>query len=200
MKNPFDYIFAFEEELSRFTGAPYVITTDRCTHAIELCLIYNNIDTKLILPSRTYISIPQTLRKLSIDFSMEDTPWDYEYNITGTNIWDSARRFEKNMYRQGTMQCLSFGRTKPLEIGLGGAILTDNKDAYEWLSMTRSDGRDLRISPWETQKVFPIGFHYYMRPEECKVGIEKLHKDDYHQHSNFSYPDCSQLIIGEENG
>ena len=27
----------FEQELATFTGAPYVVTTDCCTHAIELC-------------------------------------------------------------------------------------------------------------------------------------------------------------------
>ena len=28
----------FESKLAEFTGAPYVVTTDCCTHAIELCL------------------------------------------------------------------------------------------------------------------------------------------------------------------
>ena len=34
----FDDIRRFEDALAEFTGAPYAIMTDCCTHAIELCL------------------------------------------------------------------------------------------------------------------------------------------------------------------
>jgi dTDP-4-amino-4,6-dideoxygalactose transaminase len=34
----FEKIANFEKELSEFTNSPYVVTTDCCTHAIELCL------------------------------------------------------------------------------------------------------------------------------------------------------------------
>lgn len=199
--DPFDYIFKFEEQLSKFTGAPYVVTVDRCTHAIELCLIYNQIKDTVTIPKHTYISVPQTFLKLGIPFKYNNKIWDYEYNIETTNIWDSARRFEKDMYKSGSMQCISFGRTKPLQIGLGGAILLDNEEAYKWLSMARSDGRDLKISPWQEQKIFVQGYHYYMRPEECKIGLEKLKNKDFNQSQNFSYPDCSKLmLLGDKNG
>ena len=36
----FEKIKQFEEALADFTGAPYAIMTDCCTHAIELCLRY----------------------------------------------------------------------------------------------------------------------------------------------------------------
>ena len=34
----FDKILEFETALAEYTGAPYAVMTDCCTHAIELCL------------------------------------------------------------------------------------------------------------------------------------------------------------------
>lgn len=190
--NPFDAIFDFEAKLAEFTGAPYAVTTDRCTHAIELCLRYLKHDHSIALPAHTYVSVPQTLNKLNIPFYYLDFDWDYEYQLWPTPVWDSARRLEPGMYREGNFQCLSFGRTKPLDIGLGGAILTDNKDAYEWLSRARYDGRDLRDSPWIEGEISE-GYHYYMRPEECVIANDKLNRKEIFQHTNFSYPDCRSI-------
>ena len=39
----FDKILQFEQALAEFTGAPYVIMTDSCTHAIELCLRHDAV-------------------------------------------------------------------------------------------------------------------------------------------------------------
>ena len=43
----FDKIIEFETALAEYTGAPYAISTDCCTHAIELCLIYKKIKKEL---------------------------------------------------------------------------------------------------------------------------------------------------------
>jgi len=106
----------------------------------------------------------------------------------GTNIWDSARLLRRGMYRAGQMQCLSFGHGKPLSIGKAGAILTDSYTQYRELSLMRSDGRDLLVSPWERQQTFGEGYHYCPTLETCRSGIEKLPQADpepkYHQ-----YPD-----------
>jgi dTDP-4-amino-4,6-dideoxygalactose transaminase len=56
----------FEDVLSNYTGAPYVILTDSCTHAIELCLRHQEYNGPIILPHRTYISIPMTMHKLGL--------------------------------------------------------------------------------------------------------------------------------------
>jgi hypothetical protein len=106
----------------------------------------------------TYLSVPQTMRKLNIDYSLIEDDWIGEYQFHGTRIWDSARRLEPNMYRAGQLQCLSFGYTKPIDIGRGGAILLDNKDDYIILSKMRYDGRDLEISPWDEQIKFYMGY------------------------------------------
>jgi len=34
----FQKLFDFELALAEYTGAPYVVLTDGCTHALELCM------------------------------------------------------------------------------------------------------------------------------------------------------------------
>ena len=199
--NPFDAVTDFEDALAEYTGAPYVVTTDCCSHAIELCFRWVLSRTKpylVTIPSRTYISVPMVFHKLDMQFSYKDIEWKGEYRIEPTLIWDSARKLEHNMYRLGQMQCLSFGRTKPLEIGRGGAILLDNKEAYTWLKRASYDGRDLSISPWQAQKEFQVGYHYMMRSEECVVGLNKLNKNEIFNNYNYSYPNLRQCIITQK--
>ena len=139
----FDKILKFEQELGAFTGAPYVVMTDCCTHAIELCLRYDRVQECQFTPY-TYLSIAMTMRKLGIEYQYLDhdkQQWCGEYQFVNTRIWDSARRLERNMYRPGAMQCVSFGHDKPLHIGRGGAILLDDKTAYQALICMRYDGR-----------------------------------------------------------
>jgi dTDP-4-amino-4,6-dideoxygalactose transaminase len=190
----FDAIAKFEQALGELTGAPYVVMTDCCTHALELCLRYVSPYKVVRIPAHTYISLPMTLRKLDIGYLFDDEEWIGEYQIKGTNIWDSARRLQLGMYRPGQMQCLSFGYSKPLDIGRGGAILLDDKQAYNTLIRQRSDGRDLNISPWESQKVFELGYHYRPTIEEAVQALEKLPGVDqvpkYHE-----YPDLREIII-----
>ena len=169
----FSKIKQFEQELAEFTGAPFAIMTDCCTHAIEMCLRYDQITDCTFTPF-TYISIPMTMHKLGIRYSLENEQWTGEYQFYDTRIWDSARRLEKDMYRPGTMQCLSFGHTKPLHIGHGGAILLDDQEAYETIIRMRYDGRDLNIKPWQEQKEFYVGYHYKPTPEEATQGLALL--------------------------
>lgn len=189
----FDKILAFEQALAQYTGAPYAIMTDCCTHAIEMCLRYEKV-CECQFTAYTYLSIPMTMHKLGIDYELLDQTWIGEYHFINTKIWDSARRLERNMYRPGSMQCLSFGNGKPLQIGRGGAILLDNKTAYETILKQRYDGRDLTVSPWQDQKVFHIGYHYKPTIEEAELGIELLPKVD-ERPKYVSYPDLRQIQI-----
>ncbi len=192
----FEEIAQFEQLLAKKTGAPYAIMTDCCTHAIELCLRYQRVD-QVAFTAYTYLSIPMLMHKLGIVYMYMDEPWIGEYQFHGTNIWDSARRLEDDMYRPGQMQCLSFGHNKPLQIGHGGAILLDDKEAYGILLQQRYDGRKLDCSPWETQQIFKVGYHYRPTIEDARIGLEKLYfvnePPKYH-----SYPDLRDItIIGE---
>jgi dTDP-4-amino-4,6-dideoxygalactose transaminase len=195
----FEKIKEFEKELSLFTGAPYVVTTDCCTHAIELCMIIDQIKT-CKFSAFTYLSVLQTMHKLKIQYELVDELWTGEYCFHGTRIWDSARRLEPDMYKPGQLQCLSFGFSKPVDIGRGGAILTDSLDDYNLLSKMRYDGRDLNISPWIEQIEFTVGYHYKLNPEECIKGIEclKIYKDKNNYVPKIvKYPDCRKIKINE---
>jgi len=192
----FNKIHEFEQALAEYTGAPYAIMTDCCTHAIEMCLRYNKVEQTAFTPF-TYLSIPMLMHKLGIMYMHTEETWTGEYQFHGTNIWDSARRLERNMYRHGQMQCLSFGHNKPLQIGHGGAILLDNKEAYGILLQQRYDGRDLQTTPWQAQRTFKVGYHYRPTPEDAMIGLEKLQAVDalpkYHE-----YPDLRDItIIGD---
>lgn len=199
-KNPFDAIFDFESALAEYVGAPYCITTDSCTHAIEVALRLTHQQEKIIIPAHTYLSVPMTLHKLNIPYTMLDIDW-WEflgYHLLGSNVYDYARRWMPDMYVEGQIQCVSFGRTKPIEIGTGGAIFTDSKELYESASMMRYDGRDIRISPWSAQKTFAVGYHYYLRPEDCVTGMNILQSGKFTKQTrdqHYNYPDCSKLTI-----
>jgi dTDP-4-amino-4,6-dideoxygalactose transaminase len=190
-------LFNFEKILSQYTGAPYVVATDGCNHGMELVLRLLDIK-KLDCPGKTYLSVIQMLIDLGIDFSLTDEHWaeQGEHRFGGTNIWDSARRFEKDMYEKGQIKCISFGNSKPLHIGKVGAILLDDKDMYEKLSMMRSDGRDLKISPWGEQMEYIAGYHYCPTFEDCDKGIKKMEKNDFvPMRQNYWYPDCRNFKI-----
>lgn len=202
-KNPFQAILDFEEAIANYTGAPYCITTDCCTHAIEISFRLshdNRISVKF--PARTYLSVPMTMHKLGITYELTDTDWRAEkcYNFEGSCIYDYARKFEPNMFVPGTIQCVSFGLSKPLQIGVGGCLLTDDADLYREASRMRYDGRDVfNFSPWASQEVFRVGYHYYLRPEECVIGINLLKSKQFTEQldKHFDYPDCREIQIND---
>jgi dTDP-4-amino-4,6-dideoxygalactose transaminase len=192
----FDKILKFEQELAEFTGAPYAVMTDCCTHAIELCLRYDNIKEVVMTPY-TYLSIPMIMHKLGIKYSYNNEEWTGEYSFGLTRIWDSARRLEKGMYRPGTMQCLSFGHGKPLHIGHGGAILLDDEKAYKTILCQRYDGRDLTVVPWQDQKTFYVGYHYRPSIEDAVQGVALLQgiKEHNPKPVYVTYPDLRNIKI-----
>ena len=192
----FEEILQFEKLLATKTGAPYAVMTDCCTHAIELCLRYKKVK-RTQFTAYTYLSVPMIMHKLGIDYELVPEKWTGEYRFYGTDVWDSARRLEDNMYRSGQMQCLSFGHNKPLQIGHGGAILLDDKKAYNALLECRYDGRNLGIQPWQEQRVFKVGYHYRPTIEDARIGLEKLYFVN-EPPKYYKYPDLRDItIIGE---
>lgn len=196
--NPFQAILDFEDAISTYTGAPYCITTDCCTHAIEIAFRLAHDRSPISFPARTYLSVPMTMYKLGIDYKLTDEIWRGSYQFNGSKIWDCARQFESNMYKPGSVQCISFGMSKPLQIGLGGCLLTDDKNLYEQASRMRYDGRDIfNYSPWISQKEFTVGYHYYLRPEECVIGLNLLEERKFTPQldKHFDYPNCKEIRI-----
>jgi len=191
----FQTLFDFEQRLAEYTGAPYVVLTDGCTHALELCFRLDRV-TYTEFTAFTYISIPQLMHKLNISYQLQSDYWYTvgEYHFKGTNTWDSARRLEPGMYRLGQKQCVSFGHGKPLQLGKCGAILLDSKAEYLALSRMRSDGRDLSIVPWQDQISFDEGYHYCPTLEICQLGLEQLPNITKHI-TQQQYPDCRTIVI-----
>ena len=195
MNNPFHRIRQFEDALCTYTGAPYAIMTDCCTHAIELCFRYWGTPFTAF-PSHTYISIPQTMRKLGVEYAYVEHTWQGEYSFQWTNIWDSARKLSNGMYRHGQMQCLSFGHGKPLAIGHGGAILLDDAQAYHALIRMRYDGRDVyNHQPWADQVLFETGYHYRPTIEDAEQGLELLKTYEDLGPQAYEYPDLRKIIF-----
>lgn len=192
----FQALFDFESALAEYTGAPYVVLTDGCTHAIELCMRYDQVKSTAFTPY-TYLSIPMLMHHLDIEFDYypDHLPhrqeWTGEYKFEATRIWDSARRLEPGMYRPGQFQCLSFGWTKPLQLGKIGAILLDDYEAYKKFSRQRSDGRDLTL-PWEKETDLILGYHYCPTLELCLKGLELLPTIEPKAQPGV-YPDCRNI-------
>lgn len=193
----FEPYFRLERKLAEFTGAPQAVLVDCCTHALELCLIVERVRW-VSIPSRTYISVLMTLRKLGIYNTFHTEAWIGEYQLGETRIWDSARRLERGMYREKQLQCLSFGYDKPLAVGRGGAILLDDPQLADRLRKMRYDGRDISISPWQSQVSWEIGYHYRPTIEECLFIESKF--DSYLPQLPVAkdYPDLQSIKIKQQ--
>tara|TARA_E500000305_G_scaffold49195_1_gene38445 strand:- start:1024 stop:1620 length:597 start_codon:yes stop_codon:yes gene_type:complete len=168
----FKVVSDFENEVAHWFGAPYGIAVDCCTHGVELCLRYKNIQS-IEVPKRTYLSIPFLADKLGIELKWKDEKWKDYYKIGGTNIYDAAVLWKENSYITGSFMCLSFQFQKHLSLGRGGMILTDNREAMWELKKMSYDGREPDI-PWREQNIKIKGYHYYMAPETAMLGLKKL--------------------------
>ena len=190
-------MYKFEKRLAEFCGSTYAVSVDCCTHAIELCMRYLCVK-KCELTAYTYLSVPQTLKLLGIDYTMTGEIWKGEYQFHSTDIWDSARCLKPNMYRPGQFQCLSFGPGKPVDNVRGGAILCDDPHAYKMLKMMSYDGRDPDVALWKDQTEYAQGFHYMMRWEEEDSALKKLNQyidKGTYEHEYKPYYDCRKIKI-----
>jgi dTDP-4-amino-4,6-dideoxygalactose transaminase len=129
--------------------------------------------------------------------------WSGLYELGATGIYDSAARFTSGMFVGGesSLQCLSFQIKKRLPIGRGGAILTNSRKDYEWLTRAVYDGRNLD-SPYDSSKhVSMLGWHSYMTPEDAARGLLLLNQipdqnEDTMNQNN--YPNLTQWFPLEQ--
>lgn len=169
--NPYKVVKEFEQELSNYTGAPYVVCVDSCTNAMFLICKRLGVG-KTLLPKHTYLSIPMSIIHAGGEVEFEDREWKGLYQIKPYPIWDAAKRMMKDMYIKGSYMTLSFHIQKHIPIGKGGAILCDNKDDYEWFKKARYEGRS-EVSYHEDDIEF-CGWNMYMTPQEAVRGMELL--------------------------
>ena len=179
MSNPWLCVKDFEESFCNYTGSKYAVAVDSCTNAIFLSLVYykkyiNNEDITITIPSRTYISVPMQIINAGYKLNLIDYEWIGSYKLKNTPIIDSAQNFTKDMYIKDTFQCISFQFKKHLPIGRGGAILTDDVNAYEWLIKARHDGRNMYNQYGNIDNITTIGYHCPLLPNEAIKGLELL--------------------------
>lgn len=177
IENPHDAVFLFEQEVAKYTSAPYCVVVDCLTHAVELCLRYLNVKPgqTIDVPRQTYPSIPMTVIKLGAQIRWTQQQWEGCYQLDPTPVVDSALHFAPDIYRPGQFLCLSFQHKKRLPIGRGGAILCDQPEAYEWLRRACYDGRTPGLS-WKEDEIYSVGYHYYMTPEDAARGLILLNE------------------------
>jgi dTDP-4-amino-4,6-dideoxygalactose transaminase len=194
----FESVTKFENKISEFFGSPYAVAVDSCTHGVELCLRMTQTNC-IIVPKRTYISIPLLSYKMGIELLWSDEKWEnyYALNTGNRKIIDAAVLWEKNSYIPDSFMCLSFQYQKHLNLGRGGMILCDNKKDAEKLKKMSYDGR-LPNVPWRDQNIDTIGYHYYMTPETAQLGIEKLEEAIKNKPKKWVYddwPDVSKMSV-----
>lgn len=202
----------FEKELSKYTGAKYVVTVDNQSNALFLALYYEknikkSIGDSVLIPCRTYPSVPCEIihAGLKVEFYQTDgEKLKGAYQLVGSNVWDSALRFTSNMYIPNTHMCVSFtGPYKHLKLGKGGAILTDSEEAYKWFKKARFSGRSecsYHVDDFDINPV--VGWNFYMMPEISARGlllITQFYNSDGTPKENedleLPYPDLSKFDI-----
>ena len=195
----------FEQALCDYTGAPYAVTVDNQSNALFLALMYENIKGQTIkIPSRTYPSVPCEIIHAGGKVEFEDfggSTLKGPYQLHPTKVWDSALRFTTDMYVHNTHMCLSFtGPYKHLKLGKGGAILTDDYEAYKWFKRARYSGRN--ECSYHDDNFDMLGWNFYMMPEIASRGLllmNQFYKVDGSPKNNadleLPYPDLSKFDI-----
>ena len=196
LHNPFKIVTMFEEEVAHYTGAKYAVATTSCTDSLWLACVYENVNGKEVtIPKRTYISVPQSIKHAGGNLKFEDLQWSGIYQLKPFPIYDSAKRLTSDMYIPGTHMCLSFHLKKPLCIGKGGMILTDNKEAYDWFIKARYEGRCFK-NPNMSYREDPIdimGYNMYMTPEQAARGLWLMQHYPKHAEDQKEIPDYQDL-------
>jgi dTDP-4-amino-4,6-dideoxygalactose transaminase len=161
----------FERELQHYTGAKHAVTVDSCTNALFLALrleLQNASTRQLSMPRRTYVGVMQAALNAGWIIRWHDDEWNDNYRMEPTRVVDSARHIARGMYEPGTLTCLSFHAAKQLALGRGGAVLTDDDAAAEWLRRARQDGR----APGDTEPYATLpGWHMYLPPPTAALGM-----------------------------
>lgn len=194
----------FEQAVADYTGAPYCIAVDNMSNALWLCLMYFNVKGQTVhIPKHTYPSVPCEIILAGGKVQWRDSPklLRGHYQLWPYPIWDSALRFTADMYMTAQFQCISFtGAYKHLKLGKGGAILTDNQQAYKWFKKARNSGRD--ECSYHVDNFTMIGRNCYMHPSVAALGLQLIGQfynvDGTKKQMpdvELPYPDLSQFPI-----
>jgi len=199
----------FEEKLAHYTGARFVITLDNMSNGLFLALYYENkikerTEATITIPNRTYPSVPCEIIHAGLKVGFDQVKGKTikgAYQLKGSNVWDSALTFTADMYKPNTHMCVSFtGPYKHFKLSKGGAILTDDHEAYLWFKRARYSGR--REMSYHDDNLDMLGWNFYMMPELAARGIllmNQFYNLDGSKKQNadleLPYPDLSKFKI-----
>ena len=196
----------FEKALSDYTGAPHVVTVDNQSNALFLALMYKGIKgQEITIPAHTYPSVPCEIihagGKVNFEPPSSNNTLKGAYQLKPTKVWDSALRFTHNMYIPNTFMCISFtGPYKHFKLSKGGAILTDDYQAYLWFKRARYSGR--RECSYYEDHFDMLGWNFYMMPELAARGLLLMNqfydisgKPICNEDIEHPYPDLSKYEI-----
>jgi RimJ/RimL family protein N-acetyltransferase len=185
LHNPYKIVKMFEEEIADYTGAPYAVAVDSCTNALFLACMYHQVKGKeVILPKRTYLSVPMSVIHAGGVPVFRDYEWSGIYKLEPFPIIDAAKRLTSDMFIEGYTMCLSFHIKKTLGIGKGGMILTDDPEAVEWFKKARYEGRSEKA--YKEDNVQMLGWNMYMTPQQAAHGLALM------QNYPMDMPDLSE--------
>ena len=197
-ENPYEVVKMFERAVADYTGAPYAVSVDSCTNALFLSCMYENVKgRKVVIPKRTYLSVPQSIMHAGGEVVFEDREWQGIYNLGNTKIYDAAKRFTSDMYLPNTHMCLSFHIKKILKISKGGMILTDDKEAVEWLREARYEGRSEGVR-YQDDDIKLLGWNMYMTPQQAAHGLalmQNMPKDIADLKEEPGYRDLTEFTL-----
>jgi dTDP-4-amino-4,6-dideoxygalactose transaminase len=187
--NAFSVVKQLEDEVAKYTGAPYCVAVNSCTMALLLVCAYLKVK-EVSIPKLTYVGVPMSIIHAGGSVVFDDRDWEGSYSLNPYPIRDSARRFTSGMYAGG-YECLSFHWSKILGIQQGGAIIHDDPIADQWLRRARFDGRTEGVPPKDD--TFILGWHCYMSPEIAAEGLVRLSFLPQHNADlpRSDYPDLS---------
>lgn len=203
----------FEYQLALYTGAKYAVTLDNMSNGLFLSLYYEHYINKTIktdtitIPCRTYPSVPCEIIHAGLKVGwkqVEGKTLTGAYLLEGSNVLDSALRFTADMYTPNTHTCISFtGPYKHFKLSKGGAILTDNHEAYLWFKRARYSGR--RECSYHDDHFDMLGWNFYMMPELAARGVLLMNQfyniDGTKKHNpdlTLPYPDLSKFKIYQQ--
>jgi dTDP-4-amino-4,6-dideoxygalactose transaminase len=203
----------FEKALADYTGSKYVVTLDNMSNGLFLALYYEHYVNKslktdtITIPNRTYPSVPCEIihAGLKVNFDIvKGKTIKGAYQLKGSNVWDSALCFTADMYKPETHMCVSFtGPYKHFKLSKGGAILTDDHNAYLWFKRARYSGR--RECSYHDDNLDMLGWNFYMMPELAARGLllmGQFYNMDGTKKSNpdltLPYPDLSKFPIYQQ--
>jgi len=204
MINPYSIVDTFEKTVAEYCGSKYAVAVESCSAAIFLSLMHRRIaygDIPYIsIPKFTYPSVPCSIIHSGWKVHFDGRDWSGEYELFPLSIYDAALRFRRGMYHGG-FQCLSFHVKKLIPIGRGGAILTDDKEAYEWFKKARFDGR--QPVPLQEDDFTMLGWNLYMEPANAARGLQLLQALGDRELPDLEvekqgYPDLSKFKIYQQ--